>query len=68
MPFEIKAAKTVSADDVRGIRRWQQTSGRSDPGMVLYAGDEVKPLAKGVWALPLRGTVPSPLPLSPLEP
>jgi uncharacterized protein len=58
VPFEIKAAQTVTPDDARPLRRWMELSGAASPrGFVLYAGDQVLPLAKNIWAIPFDATV-----------
>jgi len=56
-PFEVKAARTVSAADAAPIQKWRALGGNDAPGMVLYAGDEITPLAKNVWAVPITAKV-----------
>ena len=55
--FEVKASTTVKADDARGLTRWMSLSGRDEEGMVLYAGETIKPLTAKIWAVPLRARV-----------
>jgi hypothetical protein len=61
-PIEVKAASTPRAEMARGIAAMTQTlaaAGREmqrpavRPGYVVYTGQAVAPLGKGVIALPL---------------
>jgi predicted AAA+ superfamily ATPase len=53
IPFEVKAAQTVSVADAASIKRWMELSGHNQAGMVLYSGRETKPLADNIWAVPI---------------
>ncbi len=56
IPFEIKAARSVTPDDARPLRRWMEASGDAEgPAFILHAGDEVYPVARNVMAIPFRG-------------
>ncbi len=55
IPFEIKAARTVTPDDARPLRRWLEAIG--DPegrAFIIHAGDEIYPVARNVTAIPFR--------------
>jgi predicted AAA+ superfamily ATPase len=54
MGVEVKAAATVSAGDLRGLKKWSRRAGeRFRLGVLLYDGDETLPLGDGLWAAPL---------------
>ncbi len=55
-PFEVKAARTVTPKDAVPIEKWLQLSGTAATGFVLYAGTEICPLSRHVWALPITAT------------
>lgn len=57
IPFEIKAAQTVTAEDARPLRRWMALSGRDGIGFVLYAGNRVQLIDRGVWAIPIHASI-----------
>lgn len=57
IPFEIKAAQTVTAEDAKSLRRWMTLSGRGGTGFVLYAGNRVQLIDRDVWAIPVHATV-----------
>jgi predicted AAA+ superfamily ATPase len=51
---EVKAAATVSASDLRGLKKWSRLAGEHfRSGVLLYDGDETLPLGDGLWAAPL---------------
>ena len=51
---EVKAASTVTADDFKGLRKLQGTSGKSfRAGVVLYDGGAVVPFGKSLYAVPI---------------
>ena len=51
---EVKAAATVSAGDLRGLKKWSRLAGEHFRlGLLLYDGDETLPLGDGLWAAPL---------------
>jgi hypothetical protein len=51
---EVKAAATVSAGDLRGLKQWSRLAGEPFRlGVLLYDGDETLPLGDGLWAAPL---------------
>lgn len=51
---EAKAAATVTAGDLRGLKKLAGISGnRFRMGILLYDGTETLPLGEGIWAAPL---------------
>ncbi len=51
---EVKAAATVKASDLRGLKKWAALAGpQFRLGVVLYDGTETLPLGDGLWAAPL---------------
>lgn len=51
---EVKAAATVKASDLRGLKKWAALAGpQFRIGVVLYDGTETLPLGDGLWAAPL---------------
>lgn len=51
---EIKSSATVKEGDLRGLKKLANLSGdRFKMGILLYDGDEIMPLGKGIWAAPL---------------
>lgn len=51
---EVKAAATVKAADLRGLRKLADHAGDSfKMGVLLYDGDETLPLGDRIWAAPL---------------
>jgi hypothetical protein len=51
---EVKAAATVKASDLRGLKKWAALAGpQFRLGVVLYDGTETLPLGGGLWAAPL---------------
>lgn len=51
---EVKAAATVKASDLRGLKKWAALAGTQFRlGVVLYDGTETLPLGDGLWAAPL---------------
>lgn len=51
---EVKAAATVSAGDLRGLKKWSRLAGEPFRlGVLLHDGDETLPLGDGLWAAPL---------------
>lgn len=51
---EVKAAATVKASDLRGLRKLSALAGEHfKMGVLLYDGDETMPLGDGIWAAPL---------------
>lgn len=51
---EVKAAATVKASDLRGLKKWAALAGpQFKLGVVLYDGTETLPLGDGLWAAPL---------------
>jgi len=61
IPFEVKAAQTVTAEDARSLRSWMAVSGRTGTGFVLYAGSRVQLIDRGIWAIPVQATVGRPI-------
>jgi uncharacterized protein len=59
IPFEIKAAQTVTADDARPLRRWMTLTRRDGPGFVLYAGNRVQLIERDIWAIPIHASIDS---------
>jgi predicted AAA+ superfamily ATPase len=60
IPFEIKAAKTVTADDATPLRNWMTLSHRHGPACVLYAGNHVQLIDKDTWAIPIHAFLAEP--------
>lgn len=51
---EVKAAATVKASDLRGLKKLAGIAGdRFSMGVLLYDGTETLPLDNGIWAAPL---------------
>lgn len=51
---EVKAAATVKASDLRGLRKLAGLAGAQfKAGVLLYDGTEAFPLGDGLWAVPL---------------
>ncbi|MDT4836724.1 MAG: AAA family ATPase [Betaproteobacteria bacterium HGW-Betaproteobacteria-9] len=51
---EVKAAATVKASDLRGLRKLAVLAGAQfKAGVLLYDGTETFPLGGGIWAIPL---------------
>lgn len=52
--IEVKASATVDGKDFKGLRHLQETEAAIfQRGIVLYAGRELLPFGKGLWAVPL---------------
>jgi hypothetical protein len=52
--IEVKASATVDGKDFRGLRHLQDTEGTVfRRGIVFYAGRELIPFGKGLWAVPM---------------
>ncbi len=62
IPFEIKAAATVTADDANAIKHWMSLTRREGMGLVLYAGSRVELIGRDVWAIPIQATIDVPMP------
>jgi hypothetical protein len=51
---EVKAAATVKASDLRGLKKLASMAGdQFKMGVLLYDGTETMPLGDGLWAVPL---------------
>lgn len=51
--IEVKKSETVNADDFRGIKVFQELTGKDfTGGVVLYAGKEAVPFGENLWAVP----------------
>ncbi len=51
---EVKASATVTAQDLRGLRKLSAVAGdRFKMGVILYDGTETLPLGHGIWAAPI---------------
>ncbi len=51
---EVKAAATVQASDLRGLRRLALLAGeRFTAGIILYDGEQTLPVGQRLWAVPL---------------
>jgi len=51
---EVKAAATVKAADLRGLKKLADLAGSQFKlGVVLYDGSETLPLGERLWAAPL---------------
>jgi uncharacterized protein len=61
IPFEIKAAATVTANDADSIKRWMSLTQREEMGLVLYAGSRVELVGRNIWAIPIQATVEGPV-------
>jgi len=54
LAIEVKAAKTVSKNDIKGLLELQEiTTNKFKKGIVLYNGDEVVSVSKDIWAMPV---------------
>ena len=54
--IEVKAAASVNAADLRGLRKLSTLAGDAfKGGVVLYNGTESLPLGQGLWAMPISG-------------
>jgi uncharacterized protein len=61
IPFEIKAAATVTANDGDSIKRWMSLTHREEMGLVLYAGRHVELVGRNIWAIPIQATIDDPM-------
>jgi predicted AAA+ superfamily ATPase len=51
--IEVKKNETVTMDDFRGIKAFQELTGNDfTGGVVLYSGKEAVPFGKNLWAVP----------------
>lgn len=51
---ELKAAATVTQNDLRGLKRFKSVAkDQFKLGVILYDGTETLPLGKGLWAVPI---------------
>jgi predicted AAA+ superfamily ATPase len=51
---EVKASATVTARDLRGLKKLSTVAGdRFKMGVILYDGTEILPLGHGIWAAPI---------------
>lgn len=52
--LEVKASATVRSDDLRGLKKLSNISGKKFKlGLLLYDGTETSPLGDKIWAAPL---------------
>jgi len=51
--FEVKAGRTVTADDAAPIERWLALKPDHGPGLVLYEGEDYRILSRNVRAVPV---------------
>lgn len=52
--IEVKKSESVSANDFKGIKAFQELTGKDFAGgIVLYSGREVAPFGKNLWAVPI---------------
>lgn len=52
--IEVKAAATVTQNDLRGLKKLASIAGdQFSMGVLLYDGEETMPLGEGIWAAPL---------------
>ena len=59
---EVKAARKVGTEDLRGVRAWQAAFGRKGEvprAVVLHRGDEARFLGDNAWALGLGALLPA---------
>ncbi|MBM4024087.1 MAG: ATP-binding protein [Planctomycetes bacterium] len=61
IPFEIKAAQTVTAEDAKSLRRWMSLRRHDGIGFVVYAGTRVQLIGRDIWAIPIHATTGSSL-------
>jgi predicted AAA+ superfamily ATPase len=61
IPFEIKAAATVTANDADAIKRWMSLARREEVGLVLYAGTRVELVGRNIWAIPIQAVIDAPI-------
>ena len=51
--IEVKRAETVTINDFKGIREFQELTGKDfTGGIVLYSGKQAVPFGKNLWAVP----------------
>jgi predicted AAA+ superfamily ATPase len=60
IPLEVKASKTVTADDAKPLRRLMELSSREGPACILYTGNNIQLIAKDTWAIPIHSTIAEP--------
>ena len=53
LPFEVKAAATLRADDARHLRLFIEREKRCTAGLLFYLGQEILPVAPRILALPV---------------
>ena len=52
--IEVKASSTVKGDDFKHLKWFQENLTRKEfVGVVLYAGEDVLPFGRGMWAVPM---------------
>jgi predicted AAA+ superfamily ATPase len=55
LAIEVKRAEAVTLDDFKGIKIFQELTGKDFiGGIVLYSGKEVAPFGKNLWAVPFN--------------
>ena len=53
LAIEVKRAETVTMDDFKGIKVFQELAGKDFlGGVVLYSGKDVAPFGENLWAVP----------------
>ena len=53
LAIEVKKAETVTMEDFKGIKVFQELTGSNFiGGVVLYSGKDVAPFGKNLWAVP----------------
>lgn len=52
--IEIKNGQTIHSDDIRGLKHLQKLSPQFKRGVILHAGNEVQPVEKEIWAMPIQ--------------
>ncbi|MDX2111933.1 MAG: ATP-binding protein [Verrucomicrobiota bacterium] len=50
--FEVKASRTVTAEDAASMEQWIALNPTHGPGIVIYSGTDYQPLTKNVRAIP----------------
>ena len=52
--IEVKSSRTIDTDCTVHLKRFMGINGACKAGIVAYRGDQVLPLGKGIWAVPLQ--------------
>ncbi len=53
--IEVKLTSSIRSRDLAGIRSFREQSKNFHRGFVVYSGDELYPIERDIWAVPLAG-------------